>query len=43
MQTYQDINVRMTHCANNYGPWQLPEKLIPLMITNVQRGRKVSV
>ena len=43
MQTYPDMNIRMTHCANNYGPWQLPEKLIPLMITNVQRGRKVPV
>jgi dTDP-glucose 4,6-dehydratase len=42
MQTYP-MNVRMTHCANNYGPYQLPEKLIPLMITNVQRGRKVPV
>jgi dTDP-glucose 4,6-dehydratase len=43
MQTYLDMNVRMTHCANNYGPFQLPEKLIPLMITNVLRGRKVPV
>ncbi|MGH3280531.1 MAG: dTDP-glucose 4,6-dehydratase [Trebonia sp.] len=43
MQTYPEMNIRMTHCANNYGPWQLPEKLIPLMITNVQRGRKVPV
>ncbi len=43
MQTYPQMNIRMTHCANNYGPWQLPEKLIPLMITNVQRGRKVPV
>lgn len=33
----------MTHCANNYGPYQLPEKLIPLMITNVLRGRKLPV
>ncbi len=33
----------MTHCANNDGPYQLPEKLIPLMITNVLRGRKVPV
>jgi dTDP-glucose 4,6-dehydratase len=43
MQTYPEMNIRMTHCANNYGPFQLPEKLIPLMITNVQRGRKVPV
>lgn len=43
MQTYLDMDIAMTHCANNYGPYQLPEKLIPLMITNVLRGRKVPV
>ncbi|HET8642689.1 MAG TPA: GDP-mannose 4,6-dehydratase [Pseudonocardiaceae bacterium] len=41
MQTYPAMNVRLTHCANNYGPYQLPEKLIPLAITNVLRGKKV--
>lgn len=43
MQTYPDMDIAMTHCANNYGPFQLPEKLIPLMITNVLRGRHVPV
>lgn len=43
MQTYPAMDVAMTHCANNCGPYQLPEKLIPLMITNVLRGRKVPV
>jgi dTDP-glucose 4,6-dehydratase len=43
MQTYPQMDVRMTHCANNYGPYQLPEKLIPLAVTNVLRGRKVPV
>lgn len=43
MQTYPEMDIAMTHCANNYGPYQLPEKLIPLMITNVLRGRKVPV
>ncbi len=43
MQTYPELDVVMTHCANNYGPFQFPEKLIPLMITNVLRGRKVPV
>ena len=43
MQTYPRMNIRLTHCANNYGPYQLPEKLIPLAITNVVRGRKVPV
>ncbi len=43
MQTYSDMNIRLTHCANNYGPYQLPEKFIPLAVTNVLRGRKVPV
>jgi len=43
MQTYHEMDVAMTHCANNYGPFQFPEKLIPLMITNVLRGKKVPV
>jgi dTDP-glucose 4,6-dehydratase len=43
MQTYPDMDIAMTHCANNYGPFQFPEKLIPLMITNVLRGLKVPV
>jgi dTDP-glucose 4,6-dehydratase len=43
MQSYRDMDVAMTHCANNYGPYQFPEKLVPLMITNVLRGKKVPV
>ncbi|KZM69770.1 dTDP-glucose 4,6-dehydratase [Nocardia terpenica] len=43
MQTYPELPIRMTHCANNYGAYQLPEKLIPLAITNLLRGRKVPV
>jgi dTDP-glucose 4,6-dehydratase len=43
MQSYREMDVAMTHCANNYGPYQFPEKLIPLMITNVLRGKKVPV
>ena len=43
MQTYPEMDIRMTHCANNYGPYQLPEKLVPLAVTNVLRGRKVPV
>tara|TARA_B100000214_G_scaffold333803_1_gene276080 strand:- start:353 stop:1417 length:1065 start_codon:yes stop_codon:yes gene_type:complete len=30
-----DLPVVLTHCSNNYGPWQFPEKLIPLTIHNV--------
>jgi dTDP-glucose 4,6-dehydratase len=43
MQTYPEMDIRMTHCANNYGPYQLPEKLVPLAVTNVLRGRKIPV
>ncbi|MFI6170540.1 dTDP-glucose 4,6-dehydratase [Nocardia sp. NPDC051052] len=43
MATYPAMNIRLTHCANNFGPYQLPEKLIPLAVTNVLRGRKVPV
>jgi len=43
MQTYPAMQIALTHCANNYGPFQFPEKLVPLMITNVLRGRKVPV
>lgn len=32
-KTY-DLNVNITRCSNNYGPYQFPEKLIPLMVTN---------
>ncbi len=41
MQTYRDMDICITHCANNYGPYQFPEKLVPLAITNILRGKKV--
>lgn len=31
----------ITRCSNNYGPYQFPEKLIPLFVTNLIEGRKV--
>ena len=37
------LPVIMTNCSNNYGPYQFPEKLIPLMITNAVRGRPLPV
>jgi dTDP-glucose 4,6-dehydratase len=37
------LPVVMTNCSNNYGPYQHPEKLIPLMITNAVRGRPLPV
>lgn len=39
MQTYPEMDIVMTHCANNYGPYQFPEKLIPLSITNIRREK----
>ncbi|MBL0937485.1 MAG: dTDP-glucose 4,6-dehydratase [Gemmatimonadaceae bacterium] len=33
----------MTHCANNYGPWQHAEKLMPLMITRALAGESLPV
>jgi dTDP-glucose 4,6-dehydratase len=33
----------ITNCSNNYGPWHLPEKLIPLMITQALAGRPLPV
>ncbi len=31
----------ITRCSNNYGPYQFPEKLIPLFVTNLLAGKKV--
>jgi dTDP-glucose 4,6-dehydratase len=33
--------VLITRCSNNYGPYQFPEKLIPLFVTNLIEGKKV--
>lgn len=33
----------ITRCSNNYGPYQFPEKLIPLIISNALEGRKLPV
>lgn len=35
--------VLITRCSNNYGPYQFPEKLIPLVINNVRQGRELPV
>ncbi|MFK7850336.1 MAG: dTDP-glucose 4,6-dehydratase [Akkermansiaceae bacterium] len=37
------LPVILTNCSNNYGPFQLPEKLIPLVITRAFKGRKIPV
>lgn len=33
----------ITNCSNNYGPYQFPEKLIPLMIANARQGKPLPV
>lgn len=38
--TYQ-LPITITNCSNNYGPYQFPEKLIPLFVTNLLQGKKV--
>ena len=35
------LAVTISNCSNNYGPWQFPEKFIPLMITNIRDGKKL--
>jgi dTDP-glucose 4,6-dehydratase len=37
------LPVIITRCSNNYGPYQFPEKLIPLMITNALEGNPLPV
>lgn len=37
------LPVLVTNCSNNYGPWQFPEKLIPLMIINGLEGMPLPV
>jgi len=37
------MDVVITRCSNNYGPYHFPEKLIPLFITNLLEGKKVPV
>lgn len=41
-RTYQ-LPVIITNCSNNYGPYQFPEKLIPLMILNAWEGKPLPV
>jgi dTDP-glucose 4,6-dehydratase len=40
--TYQ-LPTTISNCSNNFGPYQFPEKLIPLAITNLIEGKKVPV
>ena len=38
-----NLPVLITNCSNNYGPYQFPEKLIPLMILNALDGRELPI
>jgi len=38
-----NLPVTISNCSNNYGPYQFPEKLIPLAITNIIEGKKVPI
>jgi dTDP-glucose 4,6-dehydratase len=38
-----DLPINITRCSNNYGPYQFPEKLIPLMINNCINNKKLPV
>jgi dTDP-glucose 4,6-dehydratase len=37
------LPVIITRCSNNYGPFQFPEKLIPVVITNALKGKEIPV
>ena len=37
------VDAVVTRCSNNYGPYQFPEKLIPLVIANAMEGREIPV
>jgi len=41
-ETYK-LDCVTTRCSNNYGPYQFPEKLIPLALTNLMQGKKIPV
>src|SRR5680860_515347 len=38
-----NLPITISNCSNNYGPYHFPEKLIPLMLTNLSEGKKIPV
>ena len=38
-----DMPIRISNCSNNYGPYQFPEKLVPLFINNIINDEKLPV
>lgn len=46
VRAYHDtygLPVKISNCSNNYGSYQFPEKLIPLMINNIRNGKELPV
>lgn len=46
VQAYHEtfsLNTVITRCSNNYGPYQFPEKLIPVMLLNAKQDKKLPV
>ncbi len=46
MRAYQEtfgLHTTVTNCSNNYGPYQFPEKLIPLTVVNILLGKPLPV
>lgn len=46
VKAYHDtygLNVTISNCSNNYGPYQFPEKLVPLAINNLKNGRPIPI
>jgi dTDP-glucose 4,6-dehydratase len=37
------LPILISNCSNNYGPYQFPEKLIPLVINNIQNGKPLPI
>ncbi len=37
------LPITISNCSNNYGPYQYPEKLIPLFVTNLIEGKKIPI
>lgn len=38
-----DLPIKISNCSNNYGSYQFPEKLLPLMINNIKNGKDLPV
>lgn len=46
VRSYQEtygLNTNISNCSNNYGPFQFPEKLIPLVITNILESKNLPI